>query len=60
LHTIECSTTRTYPWPDACLGSFSSRKRFLPMCAAFVHVRDHFWVLLKISDVDGDSHSFPL
>jgi hypothetical protein len=31
---IECSTTRTYPWPDSCLGIFSSRKRPLPICAA--------------------------
>ena len=30
FHIIECSTTLTYPWPDSCLGIFSSRKRSLP------------------------------
>jgi hypothetical protein len=34
LQIIDCSTTLTYPWPNSCLGIFSSRKKSLPTCAA--------------------------
>jgi len=57
FHITECSTTRTYPWPDSCLGIFSSRKKSLPTCAAIstsVTTSGSF----SIRDADGDSLSF--
>ena len=47
----------TYPWPDSCLGIFSSRKRSLPTCAA-MSASGITSESFSISDADGDSYFF--